>query len=82
VLTLPAAADLIRTTVNNRVDNEVHRAAVANHRRRRSERSRAVLPPLACRGANSRFAPATPSSLGRGCGGSPGEPGVGDLFAA
>jgi len=52
VLTMPAAADLIRTTVKNRFDNEPPGASVANHRRRRSDRSRIVLPPVACRGAH------------------------------
>jgi len=42
----------------------------------------AFLPAVACRGATSRSAPATPSSLRRPCGGSPGGPWVGDLFAA
>ncbi|HEY1303903.1 MAG TPA: hypothetical protein VGF24_10170 [Vicinamibacterales bacterium] len=37
---------------------------------------------FADRGANSRSAAATPPSLGGVCGGSPGGPGVGDLFAA
>ena len=47
---------------------------MANRRRRRSDRSRTVLPTVACRGANSRCAPATPSSqtvrrrTGRACG--------------
>ena len=35
VLTMTAAADLIHPTVNNRVDNEVRGASVANHRHRR-----------------------------------------------
>ena len=39
------------------------------------DRSREVLPAVACRGATSRSAPATPSSLRRPCGGSPGGPG-------
>ena len=37
-------------------------------------------PVVACRGATSRSAPATPSSLRRLCGGSPGGRWVGDLF--
>jgi hypothetical protein len=82
VLTVTAAAILIRATVKNRVDNETWGAAVANHRRRRWDRSRAVLPPVGCRGANSRSALATPPSLGGVRGGSPDEPGVGDVFAA
>jgi hypothetical protein len=43
----------------------VRGASLANHRHRRSDRSRAVLPAVACRGATSRSAPATPSSLRR-----------------
>jgi hypothetical protein len=35
VLTMTAAADVIRATVNNRVDNEVLGASVAIHCRRR-----------------------------------------------
>jgi hypothetical protein len=54
---MPAAADPIRTTVKNRVDNELAGASVANHRRRRSDRSRIVLPPVACRGANTSLRP-------------------------
>ena len=42
VLTMTAAADLIRATVHNRVDNQVRGASVANHRHRRSDRSRGV----------------------------------------
>ena len=41
---MTAAADVIRATVHNRVDNEVRGASLANHRHRRSDRSRAVLP--------------------------------------
>ena len=55
-LTMTATADLIRATVHNRIDNQVARASVANHRRRRSNRSRAALPTVVCRGANSRSA--------------------------
>ena len=63
----------------HRVDNQVAGASVAN-RRRRSDRSRTVLPTVACRGANSRYAPATPSSQTvRRC---TGRAAVGDLFAA
>jgi len=40
VLTMTAAADLIRATVHNRVDNQVRGASLANHRHRRSDRSR------------------------------------------
>ena len=69
VLTMTAAADLIRATVHNRVDNRVRGASLANHRHRRSDRSRGVLPAGACRGATSRSAPVTPSSLRRPCGG-------------
>ena len=39
---MTAAADLIRATVHNRVDNQVRGASVANHRHRRSDRSRGV----------------------------------------
>jgi hypothetical protein len=39
---MTAAADLIRATVRNRFDNEVRAASMAIHRRRRSERCRAV----------------------------------------
>jgi len=46
-LTMTAAADVIRATVHNRVDNQVRGASLANHRHRRSDRSRAVL--LRCR---------------------------------
>ena len=53
---LPAAADMIRASVKNRVDNGVPGASVAIHGRHRSERSRAVLLTVACRGANSRSA--------------------------
>jgi hypothetical protein len=42
VLTMPAAAELIRATVKNRFDNQVRAAAAANHGRRRSDRCRAV----------------------------------------
>jgi len=63
VLTMTAAADLIRAAVRNRFDNVVRGTSVAIHRRRRSDRSRAVLPPLGCRGANSRSATARPPSL-------------------
>ena len=56
---MTAAADVIRATVHNRVDNQVCGASLANHRHRRSDRSRAVLPAVACRGATSRSAPAT-----------------------
>ena len=52
----PAAAEMIRASVKNRVDSGVPGASVANHGRRRSERSRAVLLTVACRGANSRSA--------------------------
>jgi len=64
---LPAAAEMIRASVKNRVGNSVPGASVANHGRRRSERSRAVLLTVACRGANSRSASATavPSTRGR-----------------
>jgi len=79
---MTAAADLIRAAVHNRVDNHVRGASPANHRHRRSDRSRAVLPTVACRGATSRSARATPSSLRKPCGGSPGGLWVGDLFAA
>ena len=82
VLTMTATADLIRATVNNRINNPVASASVANHRRRRSDRSRAALPTVVCRGANSRSAPVTSPSLRRQCVGSQGGPGVGDLFAA
>ena len=41
-LTMTAAADVIRATVHNRVDNQVRGASVANHRHRRSYRSRPV----------------------------------------
>jgi len=34
-LAVPAAAEVIRATVNNRVDNELRRPSVANHCRRR-----------------------------------------------
>jgi len=54
VLTTTAAAHLIRATVRNRFENQVRVASVAIHRRRRSDRCRAVFFPLACRGANSR----------------------------
>jgi len=53
---LPAAAEMIRASVTNRVGNGVPGAAVAIHGRRRSERSRAVLRTVAYRGANSRYA--------------------------
>ena len=55
---LTAAAEMIRASVTNRVDNGVPGASVAIHGRRRSERSRAVLLTVACRGANSRSASA------------------------
>ena len=42
VLTMTAAADVIRATVHNRGDNQVRGASLANHRHRRSDRSRAV----------------------------------------
>ena len=71
----PAAAEMIRASVKNRVDNGVPGASVAIHGRRRSERSRAVLLTVACRGANSRSASPTaiPSTrrrrfIGRACG--------------
>ena len=62
----PAAAEMIRASVKNRVDNGVPGASVAIHGRRRSERSRAVLLTVAYRGANSRSASATavPSTRG------------------
>ena len=44
---MTAAADVIRATVHNRVDNQVRGASVANHCHRRSDRSRAAL--LRCR---------------------------------
>ena len=69
---MTAAADLIRATVNNRVDNEVRGASVATHRHRRLDRSRVVLPAVVYRAANSRSVPATPPSLGGLCGGLPG----------
>jgi hypothetical protein len=37
---------LIRATVHNRVDNQVRGASLANHRHRRSDRSRGVAMPL------------------------------------
>ncbi|OFW12277.1 MAG: hypothetical protein A3H29_12710 [Acidobacteria bacterium RIFCSPLOWO2_02_FULL_67_21] len=40
VLTVTAAAGVIRDPVKNRVDNPLIRTLVANHRRRRSERAR------------------------------------------
>ena len=49
---------MIRASVKNRVDNGVPGASVAIDGRRRSERSRAVLLTVACRGANSRSASA------------------------
>jgi hypothetical protein len=39
---MPAAAELIRATVKNRFENQVRVASAAIHRRRRSERCRAV----------------------------------------
>ena len=79
---MTAAADLIRATVHNRVGNQVRGASLANHRHRRPDRSRAVLPAVACRAANSHFGPATPPSR-RGLGGAhAGEPESGDLFTA
>ena len=65
VLTGPAAADLIRTIVRNRFDNQLHGAPAAIHCRRRRERSRAVFSSFANRGANSRSAAATPPSRRR-----------------
>ena len=44
---MTAAADLIRATAKNRVDNHVTGASVANRRRRRSDRSRTVLSTVA-----------------------------------
>ncbi len=44
VLTLAAAAWAIRTSVNNRVDNELIRAPVANRCRRSRDACEAVLP--------------------------------------
>ena len=55
---LPAAAEMIRASVKNRVDNGVPGASAAIHGRHRSERSRAVVLTVACRGANSRSASA------------------------
>ena len=57
----------MRASVTNRVDNEVLGASVAIHGHRRSERPRAVLLTVACRGANSRSASAhrVPSTRGR-----------------
>jgi hypothetical protein len=51
---LPAAAEMIRASVKNRVDNGVPGASVAIHGRRRSERSRAVLLTVACRGVTAQ----------------------------
>jgi hypothetical protein len=79
VLTGPAAAEVIRATVNNRVDNELRGASVANHCRRREERSRAVFPLSSIAARTVAPAAATPSSLS---GGSPGSLRDGDLFAA
>ena len=70
----PAAAEMIRASVTNRVDNGVPGAAVANHGRRRSERSRAVLRTVACRGANSRSASAHRRPIDQGRGGPSGGP--------
>jgi hypothetical protein len=39
---MPAAAELIRALVRNRFDNKLRAASVAIHRRRRSDRCRAV----------------------------------------
>ena len=39
VLTMTAAADVIRATVHNRVDNQMRGASLANHRHRRLDRS-------------------------------------------
>ena len=39
VLTMTAAADVIRATVHNRVDNQMSGASLANHRHRRLDRS-------------------------------------------
>src|SRR5688572_11694628 len=62
----PAATELIRASVTNRVANGGPGASVAIHGRRRSERARAVLRTVACRGANSRSAsaPAVPIDQG------------------
>ena len=58
VLTMTAAADLIRAIVHNRVDNQVRGASLANHRHRRSDRSEPFY--LLSRVAARPVAPAQP----------------------
>ena len=64
-LTLAAAAEAIRTSVNNRVDKEPIRAAVAIRRRHRSVRLRGRFSAVADHAAHSRCAPAMPSLRSR-----------------
>jgi len=79
---LPAAAEMIRASVKNRVDNGVPGASVAIHGRRRSERSRAVLLTVACRGANSRSASAHRRPIDQGAAAHRAGLRDGDVFAA
>jgi len=79
---LPAAAEMIHASVTNRVDNGVPGAAVAIHGRRRSERSRAVLRTVACRGANSRSASAHRRPIDQGAAVHRAGLRDGDVFAA
>jgi hypothetical protein len=77
----PAAAEMIRASVKNRVANEGPGASVAIHGRRRSERARAILRTVACRGANSR-PPQPPPSHRPGAAVHRTGLGDGDVFAA
>ena len=79
---LPAAAETIRASVTNRVDNGVPGASVAIHGRRRSERSRTVLLTVGCRGANSRSASAHRRRIDQGAAVHRAGLRDGDLFAA
>jgi len=78
----PAAAEMIRASVKNRVDNGVPGASVAIHGRRRSERSRTVLLTVRCRGANSRSASAHRRRIDQGAAVHRAGLQDGDLFAA
>jgi hypothetical protein len=79
---MTAAADVIRATVHNRVDNQVRGASLANHGHRRSGRSRAVLPRCRVSRRDQSLRPSHTVVTSRTVRRLTGRAWVGDLFAA
>jgi hypothetical protein len=79
---MTAAADVIRATVHNRVDNQVRGASLANHRHRRSDRSRAVLHTVAVSRREQSLRPSHTVVTSQTVRRLTGRAWVGDLFAA